>query len=198
MSKAEPEPGSSFQQAVRTRVFWTIASGFMCIAVAVSALVVHLVPYLVDRGLRGSQAASVVSLMGVGVLAGRLLAGCLIDRFFAPRVALLLFSVTAAGCLLLLLEGTELASLTAFLIGLSLGAEVDMISFLTSRYFGMTRYGFVYAVTYSMCAIAASLCRRWPEWRVTPQATTGPCFVASWRCWPGRHHMPSGIPLVLI
>lgn len=38
--------------------------------------------------------------------------------------------------------------MTALLIGLSLGAEVDMISFLTSRYFGMKSYGRIYAVIY--------------------------------------------------
>ncbi|WP_207005021.1 MFS transporter [Trinickia mobilis] len=156
-SKPDSEPWCSFQQAVRTRVFWTIAAGFMCIAVAVSALVVHLVPYLVDRGFSGSEAASVASLMGVGVLVGRLLVGWLIDRFFAPRVALILFSITAAGCLLLMLGGNKLASLTALLIGLSLGAEVDMISFLTSRYFGMRSYGRLYAVVYSAFVVGAAI-----------------------------------------
>ncbi|MFL9862188.1 hypothetical protein PQR72_41825 [Paraburkholderia madseniana] len=83
--------------------------------------------------------------------------GCLIDRFFAPRVALILFTVTTAGYLLLMLEGKEVASLTALLIGLSLGAEVDMISFLTSRYFGMKSYGRIYAVIYSAFVVGAAI-----------------------------------------
>jgi len=155
--EAATEPGFSVRQAIGTRVLWTIAAGFMCIAVAVSALVVHLVPYLIDHGLTGSEAASVASMMGVGVLLGRLLVGWLIDRFFAPRVALFLFTVTAAGCLLLMIEGKAFASVTALLIGLSLGAEVDMISYLTSRYFGMKSYGRIYAGVYSAFVVGAAI-----------------------------------------
>ncbi|KAF1036151.1 MAG: hypothetical protein GAK33_04154 [Burkholderia lata] len=155
--ESDTEPGFSVRQAIGTRVLWTIAAGFMCIAVAVSALVVHLVPYLIDHGLSSGEAASVASMMGVGVLFGRLLVGWLIDRFFAPRVALFLFTVTAAGCLLLMIEGKAFASVTALLIGLSLGAEVDMISYLTSRYFGMKSYGRIYAGVYSAFVVGAAI-----------------------------------------
>lgn len=64
--------------------------------------------------------------------------GWLIYRFFVP-------------------EGKELASLTALLIGLSLGAEVDMMSFLTSRYFCMKSYGRIYAVIYSAFVVGAAI-----------------------------------------
>ena len=56
-----------------------------------------------------------------------------------------------------MLGGNKLASLTAPLIGLSLGAEVDMISLLTSRYFGMRSYGCLYAVSYSAFVVGAAI-----------------------------------------
>ena len=46
--------------------------------------------------------------------------------------------------------------LAAALIGLSLGAEADLIAYLTARYFGMARYAFVYGFIYSMFLIGTA------------------------------------------
>jgi hypothetical protein len=143
--------------ALRSRVFWTIALGFCAIAVAVSALTVHMVPLLHDAGMDPMQAAGVASLTGVGVLLGRLGIGWLMDRFFAPRLAAAIFSLTAIGCLLLVYGGLGLAPVAAFLIGFSLGAEVDLISYLTARYFGIRRYGFLYATIYAWFVVGAAI-----------------------------------------
>lgn len=143
--------------ALRSRVFWTIALGFCAIAVAVSALTVHMVPLLHDAGMDSMQAAGVASLTGVGVLLGRLVIGWLMDRFFAPRLAAAIFSLTALGCLLLAYGGLGLAPVAAFLIGFSLGAEVDLISYLTARYFGIRRYGFLYATIYAWFVVGAAI-----------------------------------------
>lgn len=144
-------------RALRSRIFWTIALGFFAIAVAVSALVVHMVPLLRDAGMEPLRAAGVASLSGVGVLLGRLVIGWLIDRIFAPHVATVIFGLTALGCLLLAYGGPGLAPVAAFLIGFSLGAEVDLISYLTARYFGMRRYGFLYATIYACFAVGAAV-----------------------------------------
>ncbi|WP_343716336.1 MFS transporter [Inquilinus sp.] len=143
--------------ALRSRIFWTIAVGFCAIAIAVSALTVHMVPLLRDAGMDPLRAAGVASLTGFGVLLGRLVIGWLIDQFFAPRVAAAIFGLTAIGCLLLAYGGFGLAPLAAFLIGFSLGAEVDLISYLTARYFGMRRYGFLYATIYAFFAVGAAI-----------------------------------------
>lgn len=135
--------------AFRTRAFWTIVLGFGAVSVGCSALVVHLVPLLKDAGLDATEAARVAALVGIGVVLGRLGIGWAIDRFFAPRVAALIFVIAASGCLLLQLGGIPQARMAAFLVGFALGAEVDLLAFLTSRYFGLRHYGFIYAVVYA-------------------------------------------------
>ena len=135
--------------AFRTRAFWTIVLGFGAVSIGCSALVVHLVPMLRDAGLAGAEAARVAALVGIGVVVGRLGIGWAIDRFFAPRVAALIFAIAATGCLLLQLGGIPQARMAAFLVGFALGAEVDLLAFLTSRYFGLRHYGFIYAVVYA-------------------------------------------------
>ncbi|MGV7241132.1 MFS transporter [Caballeronia sp. M23-90] len=157
-SAAIPDTGPSFtrSEVLRNQLFWTMSFAFAASALAVSALVVHMTPLLHDAGLGMAAVAKIVSSIGLGVLGGRIVVGYLIDRFFAPYVAAVLFAATALGCTLLLLSGVSVAPFAGMLMGLSLGAEVDLIAYMTSRYFGMRRYGFVYAVSYSIYAIGAS------------------------------------------
>jgi MFS family permease len=158
--EARPKPAQRravLTGALTSRIFWTIALGFAAIAIAVSALVVHMVPLLRDAGMPPLQAATVASFTGFGVLLGRLVIGWLIDRFFAPRVAAIVFTLTAIGCLLLVYGGPLAAPFAAFLIGFSLGAEVDLISYLTARYFGMSSYGVLYALIYACFIVGASI-----------------------------------------
>jgi MFS family permease len=144
-----PRSGMSRREALRTREFWTIAVGFGAVSVACSALVVHMVPLLRDAGLSAPRAAKVASTIGIGVILGRVGIGWLIDRVFAARVAAVIFAITAGGCVILATSGTAQAPLAAFLIGFALGAEVDLLAYLTSRYFGLRCYGFLYATIYA-------------------------------------------------
>jgi len=142
-------PGSGRRSALRSRIYWTLAVSFALVAMAASALVVHMVPMLKDAGLDAARAARVASVIGIGIILGRLLIGWIIDRLFAPHVAAAIFAVAALGCVLLAQGGEEEAPVAAFLIGFALGAEVDLMAYLTSRYFGLRHYGFLYGTVYS-------------------------------------------------
>jgi MFS family permease len=150
-------PGMGRREALRTRIFWTLALGFAAAAIACSALVVHMVPMLRDAGLAPAHAARVASVIGIGVIIGRVGIGWLVDRMFAPYVAAAIFLVTAGGCALLMTGGAALAGQAAFLIGFALGAEVDLLAFLTARYFGLRHYGFIYATVYACFWLSSSL-----------------------------------------
>lgn len=136
-------------RALRSRVYWTVALCFMAASAAAGAVVVHLVPMLRDAGVAATKAASIASLVGVGVLLGRLVIGWLIDHLFAPHVAAAVFAVAGAGCGLLFQGDPGTAPLAAFLIGFALGAEIDLVAYLVSRYFGLRHYGFLYSVIYA-------------------------------------------------
>ena len=149
--------GMGRREALRTRTFWTLAIGFAATAVACSALVVHMVPMLRDAGLDATYAARVASLIGSGVIIGRIGIGWLVDHLFAPYVAASIFLLTAGGCSLLMSGGASWAPQAAFLIGFALGAEVDLLAFMTARYFGLRHYGFLYATVYACFWMSSSL-----------------------------------------
>jgi predicted MFS family arabinose efflux permease len=141
--------GHGRREALRSRLFWTLSLCFIVVAAGASALVVHMVPMLRDAGLDAATAARVASVIGGGIILGRLLIGWLIDRVFAPRVAAVIFAIAACGCLLLAYGGAPYARPAAFLVGFALGAEVDLMAYLVSRYFGLRHYGFLYGTIYA-------------------------------------------------
>ena len=121
---------------------------FFFLALGVSGFVLHLVPMLGDAGMPPLEAAAIQARLGLAVIAGRLVIGVAVDHFFAPRIAALSLCVTIAGLVALAVLGPVAAPWSAFAIGFALGAEVDLIGYLTVRYFGLAAYGRLYGLLY--------------------------------------------------
>jgi len=139
--------GYSVREALRTRRFWQIALAFVLIGAVVSALMVHLVPLMMDAGLGRTLAVRIAGVLGLSVIFGRLLTGWLVDRFHPPYVAAAFLIMPVFGCLLLTSETvTPLVVICAIaFIGLAAGSEVDLVPYLTARYFGLRAYGEIYS-----------------------------------------------------
>jgi MFS family permease len=112
---------------------------------------------LSDRNLGRQAAASGSSLIGAAVMIGRIGTGYLLDRTFAARLASILFALAALGIALLLLGSGPAVFAGALFVGLGLGAEVDLIPYLASRYFGLRDFGKVYSTLFSAFALAGAL-----------------------------------------
>jgi len=78
------------------------------------------------------------------------------DRFYAPYVAVFFFSSVAAG-IALLWTGLGGAAVSAAALLVGLGAEVDIIAYLTSRYFGLHSFGEIYGYLFAVFALAGAL-----------------------------------------
>jgi MFS family permease len=144
-------PGLDVRESIRSSTFWVIAAAVLLVVTTINGIVGHLVPMLTDRGLDVGQATATLSAVGLSTIAGRLGAGYLLDRFFAPYVAAGLF-LLPLGAISLLTTGVGGAGpvLAAVFLGLGLGAEVDVIGFLVSRYFGLRAFGEVYGYLFAI------------------------------------------------
>lgn len=152
------ESGLSLREAFATRQFWLIGGGIFLAILGQASATVHLVPLLVDRGIDAAVAAQVAGLLGVSVVVGRVAVGLLLDRFLAPKVAWVFLSLPAVALALLIASDDLPAAYgAAVLLGLAAGAEVDLLAYLVSRYFGMRFYGTIYGVQMSIFGIAAGL-----------------------------------------
>jgi MFS family permease len=142
--------GMSLPEAWRTDTFWLMVSAFFLMSASVHGCLIHLVPLLTDRGVSAQDAALATSLLGGALLLGRVGAGYLLDRFFASAVAVCFFCGTTLGFILLWSEVTAvLAFAAAFLVGLGIGAEGDIIAYLVSRYFGLRAFGEIYGYAFA-------------------------------------------------
>jgi MFS family permease len=96
--------------------------------------------------------------MGAAVLAGRLITGWLLDRYFAPRVAFVLLAIAAVGVLVLAsAHSLFFGTLGAILIGLGMGGEADVTPYLLTRYFGLRSFATLYGFTWTAYAIAGAI-----------------------------------------
>jgi MFS family permease len=146
--------GVTLSEALRDWRFWLIGGAFLPIAFAVGGPIPNLDLLFKTHGLAPGVAGSVLPLIGVFVIAGRLLGGWLIDRVWAPLVAVLMLSLPLLGDLSFLNTGAT--DWSAFLmvagLGLAVGMEYDLLAFLTARYFGTRHYGAVYGTLYGFFA----------------------------------------------
>jgi MFS family permease len=138
--------GVSVREGLRSSVFVRLFLASALFTFTIIALVVHFVPILKDRGAEPMAAAGVASLVGLFSIAGRLLTGLLLDRFRASLVGAAVFLLPIIACALLLLAGENRAGqmIAASIVGLTLGSEVDVIVYLTTRHFGLKHFGTIY------------------------------------------------------
>ncbi len=141
-----------------TRSFLVMSAVLMLIAVAAGGAFASLVPMLVDRGNNPAEAARIVGLAGIAVIAGRGGIGWLLDRFNAARLlACVSLAVMASLLLLTYAHGRLPDALAALLLGSVLGAEVDFTAYLVRRYFGNAAFSRLYGVAFGLFALAIGI-----------------------------------------
>lgn len=150
--------GLSWREARWSAAFWLMVGAVFLVGASVHGCVLHLAPLLSDQGLSPQRVALAITVLGSALMIGRVASGYLLDRFFAPRVAMCIFGAAAFGIVLLRTAvGTRLVFLAVFLIGLGMGAEVDIIAYLTSRYFGLRAFGEIYGYAFASYTLAGAL-----------------------------------------
>jgi MFS family permease len=155
---AAREIGLTLREAVCTSAFWIMVSVFFLLTASVHACFVHLPAVLADRGATAQMAALASSLFGVGMFVGRIGCGYLLDVFFAPRVSAALFAAVATGLGFLAVgHAISVAFVGAFLVGLGLGAETDIMAYMVSRYFGLHSYGAIFGWIWAIFGLSGGL-----------------------------------------
>lgn len=149
--------GITAREAFRDRRFWTMGASIFIMALFITGLIVHIVPMLRDLGVDDSAAAGTASLIGIAVITGRLAVGWSLDKFHGPHVAAVVLLLAASGCLTLAVIGSAAAVVATVFLGFAIGAEVDLLSFMTARYFGVRNYGEIYGWQYGMFVAGGSL-----------------------------------------
>lgn len=131
------------REAFRSALFFKLAGGAVVFSIAAAALTFNTVPIVMAQGISPGTAAIVAGLVGIGSIIGRLGGGYLLDRFDAGRVAGLgLLTPLIVIAILLAFKGSvPAAAVACFVLGLSVGLEVDGCAYLTAQHFGIKSFG---------------------------------------------------------
>jgi MFS family permease len=141
-----------------TENFWLLSVAFFLGVLAINGTIVHIVALLTDRGVPLQVATGALSVAGTAIIVGRIICGWCLDRFWGPYVAVCFFVLPMLGIALLGSGwGFPVPLVGAALCGAGIGAEIDLMAFFISRYFGLKAYGRIYGLMFMLFNIGTGM-----------------------------------------
>lgn len=151
--------GMTRTQAMSTARFWILGAVLFVTVIVIAGLLSNFERIMTEKGFARSAIATLAAIMGLTVIAGRVLVGALVDRFWAPGVAAAFFALPTLGLLILVNADVTfgMATIVAILIGLAAGAELDLLAYLTSKYFGAAHYPAIFGAIIAFFTVGAGI-----------------------------------------
>ena len=151
--------GLTRDQAMRTARFWILGTVLFVTVIVLAGLLSNFERIMSEKGFERSSIATIAAVMGLTVIAGRILTGVLVDRFWAPGVAACFFVLPIVGLLTILNVDMTFSTgvFVGILIGLAAGAELDLLAYLTSKYFGPANYPAIFGVIIAFFTVGAGI-----------------------------------------
>ncbi|MFT3964425.1 MAG: MFS transporter [Sphingobium sp.] len=148
-----------YPEIFRNRAFWILAGAMLLCNLPQVLALTQLNLVLLDNGVSVGGVSAMISAFAIGTLAGRFICGVALDRFPPHIVAALGMALSAGGLFLIAspYDATPVLMLAILLVGLSFGAEGDLVSFLVVRAFGVRVYSSVMGMMTATISIAASV-----------------------------------------
>ncbi len=159
MASGKPVGGqrAALWSAIRQKEFLVIAIWLVLYGYSFNSISFHLVPMLEEYGLSSTKAAVAQGLIGLGGLSGNLLAGMLMDRFRAQRLATLFALFPLVGIAFLSLWPSPVSGyVMAISLGFAVGSEGTILMYLGGRYFAPGVLGSVMSLLLIVMTIGAA------------------------------------------
>jgi MFS family permease len=141
-TSARSEPSVSMRSAVGSASFRRIALAFAFASFTTTAVAVHLVPLLLERGHGLVFAGTSMGLLGLMALPGRLVFTPLGARWSRPIVTASIFGLSSLACAVLMVSRHPVAVWTfVVLFGAGFGAITPARAALVAELYGSEHYG---------------------------------------------------------
>lgn len=178
---ADARTGVPLKQVVRDRRFWIMVLSFLLVSLAYGGFHTNLQNMVRLKGFSDEAGALIAGCVGLSIIVGRIGTGYLVDRFWAPMVALPLLSMPAFACMIFIGDAAPLPLiiLAAVMLGFAAGAETDLIAYLSGRYFGMAYYGRIYGMLYAAFAAGSSFSPPLYGYVYASSGTYAPVLIAA-------------------
>ncbi|SFF96437.1 Sugar phosphate permease [Novosphingobium sp. CF614] len=148
-----------YRMILHAPAFWLLVVSMLLCNLPQAVILTQLNLMIAEHNVVGRSASIMVSAYAVGMLIGRFISGYALDRFPARLVATIGLSISAFGLLAMGLQGGSIVglALAVLAIGLSFGAESDILAYLIYRQFGVRVYSTVHGMLAATVAIASAL-----------------------------------------
>jgi MFS family permease len=145
------------RQALRTPSLWMLVLTFALAGMGLSAILLHLIPFLTDTNFTPAEAAVAFGVIGVTGLVAKPLWGMALDRFPARYCAASEFLLMAAG-IALVLSSRDVATLypSMLVLGLGIGGVVTVQEVIWAEYFGRLTLGAVRGLARPFSVVASA------------------------------------------
>lgn len=148
----------SLLRALRTRSFWSMFAIFLFYGAGLNLILAHVVPYAIDRGVSGVEAATILSLGGILSIPFRVVAGRVADTL-GEKIPGAICGLLLAGALVWLIRADDLGMFYLFAIafGISWGGLSLVISTMVVGIFGGRSLGTIFGATDTGFALGAAI-----------------------------------------
>ncbi len=139
----------SLREAMGTRQCWLLCLSFFCFALSCQAIIVHIVPHATDLGISAGSAASIVSVLGVFSILGRISMGNAGDRIGNKRALIIVFILAIFGLFWLqFAKELWMFYLFAVLFGFAWGGEWAQSAPIVANLFGIRAHGVILGLVF--------------------------------------------------
>ena len=135
-------------EIIRTPSFWLVVVSLFVVSTATSGVGLHLVPHLIQQGLRPMQAVGAISVMSLAGAVGALLMGFLAERL-APRYMLAAVYLLGAVSMVVLINADDLPKTYVFAIiqGITGSGVNTLAPLLWASYYGRASLGSIFGIS---------------------------------------------------
>lgn len=159
-ARAQMRPAKAdFALIVKSGPFWIISAGMLLCLLQTPLHASQMGMMLRDNHLGAEAAAAMISVYGVGTIVGRIACGLALDKFPTPPVAFVSMVLPALGYAILAssLDTPLAVGFAMLLVGIMVGAEGDLLSFLVARHYNLNIFSTTLSLVYFSVFLAGAL-----------------------------------------
>jgi OFA family oxalate/formate antiporter-like MFS transporter len=169
------EPAFSRREALRTPAFWLVLAYTALVFPVQAGVSLHQAPYLIERGLSPTIAATIVSMFSLMSAAGSIVCA-MMPRRVPMRISLALagLSIALGTGAMIGVESATQAYLAGGIFGFGIGAVLTLVPIAWADYFGRAHFGAIRGIALSAQVLAQA---------------AGPLLSGVLRDWSGSYRL---------
>ncbi|OAF19159.1 MFS transporter [Bradyrhizobium neotropicale] len=138
--------GLELREILRPGAFWKLAVCFGIMGMSTYAIAANMTFILTKTaGAAPAQVAKVVAITGIAMLLGRITFGYLLDKIHGSIIGVVALLLTASCYVIYAMtDAPALIYVGAFIGGMAIGGETDLMPYLAGRFFGTLAVARIY------------------------------------------------------